>query len=248
MKYLTKIAVLGAISAAAFGAQASLLIDDFNTATMAVSAPPGVTGLAFGTSSGGYVRSLTTTTVGAFLDTAINSSSTPGKLSHSQGAGVTGESNLSYALSVTGLDLTEAGLSNAFRLQLDTVDLNILLGVRVFDGVNSASISLNSLAIVIANLGVLPSYVDFLFSGFAGVDMTSVDSVTLLIDGRATASVDATVDNFGTVCSANTVSGGSGANPSIGICGNHVPEPDALALVGLALIGLSLTRRATRRA
>ena len=229
--------------ALAASAHAGLVIDNFDGPTIAVAGPPAVTDAAFGTSSGGFARTVTTTASGNFVDTAINSSTTPGRLSHSQGAGVTGSSAISFAMSDE--DLTDGGLANAFRLQLFSVDLNGDLIVSVSDGVNSASKLLTTNAILIANGLALPSYADYVFGDFAGVDFTSVNSVTFTISGLRQDALDATVDNFETVCSNLTSSGGSGTNPGAGTSctPNQTPEPASLALFGLAALGAAAARR-----
>lgn len=241
---LNKIALAAGLVAVAGVANAATLIDNFDSAALARTAPPALTNDAFGTTTTGYTRTLTTTASGNFVDTAINSVTNPGKLSHSQGAGVTGSSLVTYALG--GIDLTEGGMSNAFRIQLDSVDLFGILGV-VVNGTATKTLTTDSL--FIQNGGILPSYADFLFSDFAGVNFTSVNSVSFLIDGTNTAALDATIDNFGTVCSALTDSGGSGATPRAGSCAPAVvPEPGSMGLIGLAILGLGLTRRFAKKA
>ena len=232
-----------ATMALAASAQAGLVIDNFDGATTVSASPPTVSDAAFGTSSGGYARTLTTTASGSFVDTAINNSTTPGRLSHSQGAGVTGSSALTFAMS--DVDLTDGGLANAFRLQLFSVDLNGDLIVSVSDGVNSATKLLTTNEILIANGLALPSYADYVFGDFAGVDFTSINSVTFTISGLRQDALDATVDNFETVCSNLTASGGSGTNPAAGTgcTPNQTPEPASLALFGLAALGAVAARR-----
>lgn len=245
MKQTLKLISACAAVAAMGSANAGLVIDDFGSASQLISSPPAVTNAAFGTTTTGYVRTLTTTNSGAVLDIAVNGPTTAGQFSQSQGAGVKGTSAVNYALSGTGgIDLTQGGTSNAFRLDLVTVDLQMLLGIEVFDGTNTAQLMQNSSTLQVANLvanGIfLPLSVDYLFSSFAGIDFTSVDSIKLLVDGTLQVSTDATLDNLGVVCSANT---GSGLSTGNGQCSQRVPEPDALALVGIAMLGLTLMRR-----
>ena len=73
-----------------------------------------------------------------------------------------------------------------------------------------------------------------------------------MIDGTLTAALDASIDDFGTVCSAAIATGGIGGGPGFvpgtGTCAPvHVPEPSGVALVGLALAAVGMTRRYTRK-
>lgn len=213
---------------------APIVIDDFNGTSFSASAP--LSGAGAANSSAGYARTVDATTTGTFTDVGINTLTTPGVYSHSQGAGVFGTSQINYALG--GLDLDND--ANAFRIQLVSIDLSGFFGVTV-DGV---SVSLSSTAVIIANGGTLPSYADILFSSFAGVNWDSVSTVSLFIDGSNTVAMDATLDNFGTVCSSATASGGVGTNPQAGSCTPpSVPEPAMLSLLGLGFASMGLIRR-----
>lgn len=219
------------------GAANALDIDQFDgTGPITVVAPYDA---AAGTSSSGYNRNLQVVTDGADTGVQIDTATNPGVYAHSQDAGILGSSTLTYDLG--GIDLT-ADTSNAFRLELINVDLNGLIGITV-DGITSA---LSTTSIILDNGGALPSFADFLFTDFAGVDFTAVSSVALSIDGTNQAALDAVIDSLTTVCSSMPDSGGSGTDPDGNLCGTPpdvVPAPGVIALMGLGLVGLGAARR-----
>lgn len=230
---LTTALFLGTVSVAS---AAPIIIDNFNGSTFTSNAPIAIA--AAGTGSSGYTRTATATTSGPNTNIQINTSSNTGVYAHSQDSGVTGYSQINYNLG--GIDLDEE--ANAFRIQLNSIDLGGFFGVIV----DSISYQLSSTAVIISNGGTLPSYADILFSSFSGVNWNSVNTVSLFVNGNSTPALDASLDNFGTVCSAATASGGVGTNPAAGNCTpptTNVPEPAMLGLMGLGLAAMGATRR-----
>ncbi len=236
MKKNSLLALTLTLGLGAAGSTQALVIDDFNgdTYTGTATAITSVVAAPAGNSSSGYTRTVDITSSGNFTDAAINTATTPGVYAHSQGAGVTGYSQVNFNLG--GIDLTEGGTQNAFTVLLDSVDLNGFIGVIV-DGVSA---SLSTTSIIVDNGGVVPSFADFLFSDFAGADLTNVSTVSLFIDGTGQEALDASIDLFSTTCSGLSASGGSGVNGTAGTCTPppSVPEPGILFLMSGALLGM----------
>jgi len=190
-------------------------IDDFNGDSFGpITAPLGSADA--GVSSNGDPRTIDAQSSGANTSISINSGNSIGAFSHSQDSGVLGLSQVDYDLG--GLDLTVAGTMNAFRVGLNSIDLGGFFGVIV-DGV---SIELSSSTVLLQNNNVMPSVADILFSDFFGVDFTSVNSLSLFVDGSTTQAFDVSFNMIGVVCSGLNSSGGSGAQ---GMNGNCITPP-----------------------
>lgn len=228
-----KTTLLAAVTASAMfvaaSASAGLLIDDYDAPGAGYfSSAPQAGDTSMGPSSTGIDRSLDSASSGSSLDIAINNT-VPGVLSYSTGAGITGSAELSYDLAGAGVgDLSG---DDRFRLEIDSIDfaptLAPFIGVEVTDSMGSASSTMPMRTIFINALGGggFPVSVDFLFSGFAGIDFSDVQSVALLISTNPDVALDVTIDQFETVMRT------------------QVPTPGGLALFGLALAGLSLRKR-----
>jgi len=239
---MKKIALLAALALA--GSAQAAMIDNFNgTGAYNLNAPQinAVGGNASG-DLGSLVRTVTATTSGIDTNVQIDTGTNPGVYAHSQTSGVSGASYVEYTLS--DVDLT-AGFNNSFRVELAATDLVAgIIFVTANDGTNSFRVDIGTNPIIFDAGVVFPAYADFLFSSFTGVDMTSINSLRLGVDGNATTALEVSVDSFQTVCSALTATGGSGANPLNGDCTphNNTPEPATLGLLGLGLLGLGATR------
>ncbi|MCP3909167.1 MAG: PEP-CTERM sorting domain-containing protein [Oceanicoccus sp.] len=220
------------------GSATAIVIDDFSGNAYSASAPS--TGDAAGISSSGFARTVDITTSAGDTTVKLNSGASLGAYSHSQDAGVTGTSQVTFDLG--GLDVTEGSTQNAFRLGLISVDSNGIIGINV-DG---AASSLSTNSIIIANNYVLPSYADFLFSDFVGtVDFTNVNTFTISVDGSAQAALNTEISIVGTACSGLSSSGGSGSGTDSTDCEptGNIPEPTTLVLMTLGLAGLGYRRR-----
>jgi hypothetical protein len=222
------------------------VIDTFNGGA-AVDLNSAQTGTGVGTATGTYgalARALTSTSSGVTTNVQINTGTNPGVYAHSQSSGVTGTSFIEYTLA--DLDLT-AGFNTALRVTLTAADLNGVITMYASDGTNFASQSITTTAMLFASGLTYPAYGDFLFSSFAGVDFTSINVLRLGVDGSTQAALDASIDQFSTVCSNLGSNGGS--NGSTGNCTPvipptpGVPEPATLGLLGLGLLGLGMSRR-----
>ncbi len=242
MKNTFKYGLIG-LGALGFTSAQAVVIDDFNGDTFGGNAP--LVGAAAGTGSGGAARTVDSAANGP-LTVEINQNLAAGVYSHSQDSGVTGSSTVSYALG--GVDLTLD--ANAFLLSLINVDLAGFISIDI-DG-SSSSVSTTN--VVLANGAALPADVHFLFSDFGGA-ASNANIVSITIDGTATAALDATIDNFGTVCSdlaatINSPTGPSAGNINPALCVQAppppppgVPAPGSLALLGLGLLGLAARAR-----
>lgn len=237
---MKKIVALVALALA--GTAQAAMIDDFNNGLQSTTAP--AANVAFGNATSGPARTATASSTGTPLNVSIDTGTNPGLYAHGQDPGVTGSSYIEYAMG--GADMNGAlNDLNAFRVKLNTVDLNGTLYIYANDGTNNATVNITTNAILLASGLSTPAYADFLFSNFVGVDFNNISVLRLGVNGNAQDALDITIDNFQTVCSNLGTSGGSGTNPGNGNCNppTTVPEPATLGLLGLGLLGLGALRR-----
>lgn len=240
---MKKILLACVLGLAAAKAQA-VVIDEFD-GTGAIIAFAPLAPSAVGTSSSGFARVLSTNAVGAPLDLQIDTATNPGVYAHSQGTGVIGDSRIAYTLG--GVDLTEAGAQNAIRIELANTDLNGIFGLEI----NGVAVTMSTTDALLASGLGFPAYGDFVFTDFAGVDFTNVNTLSLLIDGNAQPALDIVIDSIGTVCTDLSTTGGS-TPANVGTCvaapppPPPLPAPASLLLAIAGLLSLGLTRRIVR--
>jgi len=220
------LALLGAFAAGS--AQSAVLIDNFDVAPQTAFglSAPGAPNTAADPGAGlniiGGWRTIQVTAATGNVFATADTAPTPGAYSHSNPAGATGTSLITWDNAGSGLggvDLT-AGGATALILDITSIDQgNVTLTFSVTDLLaNTSSISLNGLGVGLQG---------FLFSGFTGsADFTQVDSISLEVAGGLAS--DLTLDLIGT----NTP-------PS-------VPEPASLALFGVGMLGLLASRKKNR--
>ncbi len=214
------------------GSASAVVIDNFTGDTYSADAP--LTGASAGTSSAGYTRTVDATTSGVSTTIQINTLTNTALYAHSQESGVTGTSQLNFDLG--GLDLTGGGTLNAFRIGLNSIDLDGWFGIIV----DSIKVELSSNSVLIDNGLATPSYADILFSDFGLADLANASTLSLFVDSKTTAALDASFFMLETVCSGLASSGGSGVNGTNGNCNiSTVPEPGTLVLLGLGLAGMA---------
>jgi len=197
-------------------ALASVLIDDFSVdSAFLVANSSSVT--ALGTSSVFSVNrnlSISENPAGLGGASAIVSG---GELGISTGFQTGSDTTSSYS-NLAGLDFTApettGSIFDAFVLELLTIDQGGVDISLTVDGV-TATQSINA-----------PGQVVFAYSGFSGVDFTSVNNVDLFVHNNV--AVDATFDFFDA----------RGSEPVA-----QVPAPGGLLLMGAGLLGFAAVRR-----
>lgn len=144
-------------------------------------------------------------------------------LSHSQGSGVTGSSDVQWdggngmtidptGLGAAGVDLTEGGINDRLRFDVLLDDRPATVTFSIYDVLGGSA----SKAVALPG-GIYDetSYTVF-FSSFVGVDMTKVGAIALNISGPLV-STDVTLDD---------------------IEATHAPEPGTFLLLGTGLLGI----------
>jgi len=112
----------------------------------------------------------------------------------------------------TDVDVTDGGANGAFAVGVLAIDHTVDFSVTLDDGVNSGSGTVTA-----SSAGTF--LIDLSGAGFAGVDLTSIDTITFSGTNVSTAA-DVAIDRIGFTV---------------------IPEPGSLALVGLG--GLAMLRR-----
>ena len=201
--------------------KADIVIDDFSAGGFFQQASPGTnTQTVMDGSILGGTRSdtLTVPSQPGALFGLINYS---GILALSQGSADEITGSLSYP-SLSGLDLTGGGSNDAFGFAFISSDSPIpvgdVLSLNVTDDDSSANVTF-----AVPASADLPAETLLLFSEFAGIDFTNVQSVELSFDFTGHAGRDFTLDFFGAT--------------------NAIPEPTTAGLAVLAALGLVVRRR-----
>lgn len=218
--------MLATLSLAAFAtvgtAPAAILIDSFDTDQGPLTVNTGTVSISDTVAGAGILggeRDLMITYDGGPFDSVARVAG--GFLSISNDIGNSSTTMVTWdgvgAAGLGGVDLTGMG---AFGIAVEVIlsDLGGTLDLTLTDtvaGSDTAQIILPAVA--------APTTFNFLFAGFAGVDLTSIDSIKLQITGPG--ALDVGIDFIETA----------------------VPEPTSMILLGTALLGLGIRRRYAKK-
>lgn len=230
-----------AFSALMLGSAQALTIDAFEELNQTVT-DTATAGSTVGTQTGasiiGGVRRVEVLQTGGSSDAEININqpSIAQPLGNSlltlSNADGTSASSLLYNAGGTGLgaglgvDATESGAQNAFDLRIILNDIPLEIGITVGSADGESTLTQTTTGLIFSSTPFTFEYADFGISAAAGADFDELTFIRIDITTNFTAT-DLQLDFFGTT---NT----------------EIPEPTALAIMGLGLIGLGFARRRRR--